>query len=81
MGPDEPRAVETPPGYVDHVERMREFLARHPEVTWLAPASAWDDHGATWIEADPDPAVDGQAVRVARYELRDLVDYLEARFR
>lgn len=68
-------------GWQDDVERMREFLARHPGVTWLRPGQAGvTDQTATWIEADADPAIDGTPVTVSRFRLGHLVDYLEAKF-
>jgi hypothetical protein len=65
----------------DDVARMKAFLERHPEVTWLRPGQAGvTDQTATWIEVDADPRVDGTPVTVSRYRLGHLVDYLEARF-
>jgi hypothetical protein len=65
----------------DQVERMKAFLRRHPDVTWLRPGQAGvRDQTATWIEADADPAIDGTTVTVSREVLGHLVDYLEARF-
>jgi hypothetical protein len=65
----------------DQVLRMREFRARHQHVAILQPGQAGViKPTATWIEADPDPRIDGTAVTVSRDELRYLLDYLEARF-
>jgi hypothetical protein len=66
---------------VDHVIRMREFLASHPEVSWLRPGQAGvAQHTATWTEPDPDPEKGETAVTVSRVHLGWLVEYLEARF-
>lgn len=83
MGPHGLSSVEGPPEYVDWVARMQAFLAAHPGVSWLRPGpeSAVMYNTATWIEADPDPAVDGETVTVERLWLSDLVRHLEARFR
>jgi hypothetical protein len=68
-------------GWADEVTRMKAFLERHPQVSWLRPGQAGvPDHTATWIEADADPRVDGTPVTVSRYRLGHLVDYLMARF-
>jgi hypothetical protein len=65
----------------DDVKRMKEFLERHPHVTWLRPGMAGvTDQTATWIETDADPRIDGTPVTVSRFWLGHLVDYLEARF-
>lgn len=65
----------------DDVQRMHDFLERHPQVTWLRSGQAGvADQTATWIEADQDPRVDGMPVTVSRCRLGHLVDYLEARF-
>jgi hypothetical protein len=65
----------------DDVQRMQEFLGRHPHVSWLRPGTAGVmDQTATWIETSADPRVDGTPVTVSRFWLGQLVDYLEARF-
>jgi len=76
-----PRAPSAAQASVDHVTRMREFLARHPEVSWLRPGQAGvAQHTATWTEPDPDPEKGETAVTVSRLHLGWLVEYLEARF-
>ena len=68
-------------GSPDHVTRMTALLERNPHLTWLRPGQAGvSDPTATWIEADPDPRIDGTPVTVSRETLGMLVDYLEARF-
>lgn len=65
----------------DQVLRMREFRERHQQVSILLPGQAGVLRPtATWLEADADPRIDGAAVTVSYDELRDLLDYLEARF-
>jgi hypothetical protein len=81
MRPTDPVPLTEAGGWRDDVARMQAFLKRHPEVTWLKSGQAGvTDPTATWIEADPDPAIDGTPVTVSRYRLGHLVDYLEARF-
>lgn len=68
-------------GVPDQVLRMREFRVRCPYVSILMPGQAGVTRPtATWIESDPDPRIDGAAMTVPFDELRDLLDYLEARF-
>lgn len=65
----------------DQVERMKAFKERHPHVSILMPGQAGVARPtATWIEADPDPRIDGATVTVSREILGHLLDYLEARF-
>lgn len=65
----------------DHGRRLAEFRDRHPHVAVLLPGqAAVTVPTATWIEADPDPRVDGTPVTVSREMLAWLLDYLEARF-
>lgn len=65
----------------DQVRRMQQFRARRQHVSILMPGQAGVLRPtATWIEVDADPRIDGTPVTVSRDELRDLLDYLEARF-
>lgn len=81
MGPGPVTALSMAGGAPDHVTEMREFLKRHPLVTYLKPGQAGvARHTATWLEVDADPAVDGTPVTVSRDYLGELVAYLKARF-
>jgi hypothetical protein len=83
MGPGLGQLPEVPgvDGVPDQVLRLREFRARHPYVSVLLPGQAGvSQPTATWLEADPDPRIDGAAMTVPFDELRDLLNYLEARF-
>jgi hypothetical protein len=86
MGPTDLKFGDLPevPGVdraPDQVERMKAFRARHPHVSILPPGQAGVNRPtATWLEADPDPRIDGAAMTVRYDELRDLLNYLEARF-
>ena len=74
--------TETGPGggAPGHVTRMLAVLERHPTLTWLRPGQAGAaEHTATWIEASPDPRIDGTPM-TACLPLGMLVDFLEARF-
>jgi hypothetical protein len=66
---------------VDQVVRLMQFANRHPEVTMTSPREngtfRWR---ADWLTVSADPKQDGQPDFEARIELRDLLDYLEARF-
>ncbi len=65
----------------DHAARMKAFREAHKHVSILMPGQAGvAKPTATWIEADPDPRVDGTTVTVSRETLGFLLDYLEARF-
>jgi hypothetical protein len=65
----------------DQVKRMKAFKERHPHVSVLLPGQAGVARPtATWLEADADPRIDGAATTVQYDELRDVLDYLEARF-
>ena len=68
-------------GAPDQVLRMQAFRARHQHVSILQPGQAGVLRPtATWLEVDQDPRVDGAPVTVSYDELRDLLNYLEARF-
>jgi hypothetical protein len=63
---------------VDQVVRLREFRQRHPHVMVTSPRQnetpSWR---ATWIEDGDDEA---PVTEIKSYDLRPLLDRLEARF-
>lgn len=65
----------------DQVARCEKFAARHPEVTITSPReNGTYRFRADWLTVSDDPEQEGQADFEARMELRDLLNYLEARF-
>lgn len=66
---------------VDQVKRSEEFRKRHPEVsiTWPRGDGAMEFE-ASWLNVSGNPAEDGTPEKRSHYELRYLLDYLEARF-
>jgi hypothetical protein len=85
MGPAEDRpqltAVGGVDGAVDQVIRLREFRKAHPQAMITSPRQngtlLWR---ATWIEDTVQPDDEGAVAEVTSYDLRILLDRLDARF-
>lgn len=66
---------------VDQVVRREEFAKRHPEITITSPReNGTYRYRADWLTVSADPKQDGKPDFEARIELRDLLNYLEAKF-
>jgi len=64
---------------VDQVKRLQAYRATHPKVSVLSPREAGcNEWVATWTAAAADPAEDGTVQRVTHWDLKPLLNYLEA---
>lgn len=78
---EERRAAFAEGRSVDQVRRAEEFKRRHPQVSITTPReNGTDEFRASWINPGQSPDADGIGELAHHYELRYLLDYLEARF-